>query len=113
MVERSQVKVVIVYIQRTEAALVIGIDWDRPDTTFPVQMVLDKLLRQRLTDNLVLGLGFPVPMAVENLYCGIDRAWAETRVDLDLSALRRGNGVSHDVACRADGELVCTAEIDG
>ena len=54
-----------------------------------------------------------VPMAVENLYCGIDRAWAETRVDLDLSALRRGNGVSHDVACRADGELVCTAEIDG
>jgi hypothetical protein len=30
-------------------------------------MVLDKLLCQRLTDNLVLGLGFPVPMAFENV----------------------------------------------
>ena len=53
------------------------------------------------------------PMAVENIYCGIDRAWAETKTDLDLSALRRGNGISHDMVCGADGELVCTAPNDG
>jgi hypothetical protein len=52
-------------------------------------------------------------MAVENMYCGTDRAWAETKMDLDLSALRRGGGISHTVVCRTDGALVCRAGTDG
>lgn len=52
-------------------------------------------------------------MAVENIYCGIDQAWAETKNNLNISALRSGNGKSYHVACTINRELVCTVQNDG
>lgn len=52
-------------------------------------------------------------MAVENIYCGADQAWAETKTNLNISALRNGSETNYHMSCTANRELVCTLRDDG
>ncbi len=47
-------------------------------------------------------------MAIENIYCGMDQAWAETKGNLNLAALRSKNKINHHVICTSDDGLICT-----
>lgn len=49
-------------------------------------------------------------MAIENIYCGMDRAWAETKNNLNIAALRSENKTSHHVVCTSDNGLICLSQ---
>lgn len=49
-------------------------------------------------------------MAVENIFCGLDHAWAETKTNLNMAALRSDGETSHNIICTSVNEMVCTVE---
>lgn len=49
------------------------------------------------------------PMALENVFCGLDDDWAATRNDLDLRRLRGGEGNRLLIVCDGEQGLACVA----
>jgi hypothetical protein len=49
------------------------------------------------------------PMALENVFCGLDDDWVATRNDLDLRRLRGGDGNRLLIVCDGEQGLLCVA----